>query len=167
MLVFLSHALLVGESKPNMAARTSGRVRLWSPKLKKAGARNHFYETMREVSPGDVVFAFVDTFITTIGLVQSYCWESPKPTEFGGANNEERLEGENGLLLTPSIDHLFDRGFIGFEGNGNLIISPVAHRPSLERMGIETSQTLNVGSFSEGQKHYLEFHRDMVLLKSS
>jgi hypothetical protein len=39
--------------------------------------------------------------------------------------------GENGLLLTPSIDHLFDRGFIGFEDNGRLIISPVAHRPSL------------------------------------
>jgi hypothetical protein len=31
--------------------------------------------------------------------------------------------------LTPSIDHLFDRGFIGFEDNGRLIISPVAHRP--------------------------------------
>lgn len=32
----------------------------------------------------------------------------------GFATNEERLNGENGLLLTPSIDHLFDRGFIGF-----------------------------------------------------
>jgi hypothetical protein len=39
--------------------------------------------------------------------------------------------GENGLLLTPSIDRLFDCGFIGFEDNGRLIISPVAHRPSL------------------------------------
>jgi hypothetical protein len=40
-----------------------------------------------------------------------------------------RLNGENGLLLTPSIDHLFDRGFISFEDSGKLIISPVAHRP--------------------------------------
>jgi hypothetical protein len=31
------------------------------------------------------------------------------------STNEERLIGENGLLLTPSIDHLFDRGFISFE----------------------------------------------------
>jgi hypothetical protein len=30
--------------------------------------------------------------------------------------------GENGLL-TPSIDHLFDRDFIGFEDNERLIIS--------------------------------------------
>src|SRR6059036_3828768 len=60
---------------------------LWSPKRNANGAKNHFYETMREVSPGDVVFAFVDTFITTIGIVQSYCWESPKPAEFGETGN--------------------------------------------------------------------------------
>lgn len=42
------------------------------------------------------------------------------------SSNNERLNGENRLLLTPSIDHLFDRGFIGFENSGKLIISPVA-----------------------------------------
>jgi putative restriction endonuclease len=42
------------------------------------------------------------------------------------AGNEERLDGANGLLLTPSIDHLFDRGFISFKGDGELLISPVA-----------------------------------------
>jgi putative restriction endonuclease len=32
-------------------------------------------------------------------------------------SNDERLNGENGLLLTPTIDHLFDKGFISFENN--------------------------------------------------
>src|SRR4051812_44684563 len=82
------------------------------------------------------------------------------------ATNEERLNGENGLLLTPSIDHLFDRGFIGFEDNGRLIISPVAHRPSLRRMGIDTTQAVNVGGFTSGQKRFLDFHRNAVLLRS-
>jgi hypothetical protein len=81
------------------------------------------------------------------------------------ANNEERLNGENGLLLTPTIDHLFDRGFIGFENNGQLILSPVAHRPSLKRMGVETEKVVNVGAFTEGQKEFLGFHRESVLLK--
>ena len=27
------------------------------------------------------------------------------------SSNEERLDGENGFLLTPTIDHLFDKGF--------------------------------------------------------
>lgn len=81
--------------------------------------------------------------------------------------NAERLNGENGLLLTPSIDHLFDRGFIGFEDNGRLIVSPVAHRPSLERMGIDTASPVNVGAFTSGQKLFLDFHRNAVLLQSA
>jgi hypothetical protein len=298
---------------------------LWSPKKNANGARNPFYESMREVSPGDLIFSFKDTRIVAIGIAQSYCWENPKPLEFGTAgqnwenvgwkvkveftelkniirpkdhmtvlgpylpekysplqpngnglqsvyltelpkplaemlmgligqevaalslaaqavkpvpaddldywehkleldivgdtsvreterlaivrarvgqglfkervsmietkcritgvenpvhlvashckpwrdsSNEERLDGENGLLLTPSIDHLFDRGFIGFEDNGKLIISPVAHRPSLVRMGVETEQIVNVGSFSSGQKQFLDFHRNSVFLES-
>jgi hypothetical protein len=82
------------------------------------------------------------------------------------ATNEERLNGENGLLLTPSIDHLFDRGFIGFEDTGKLIVSPVAHRPSLQRMGVDTTNVVNVGRFTSGQKQFLDFHRNAVLLQS-
>jgi hypothetical protein len=40
--------------------------------------------------------------------------------------NAYPLDGENGLLLAPNVDHLFGRGFIGFEDAGRLIISPVA-----------------------------------------
>ena len=94
-----------------------------------------------------------------IQLVASHC----KP--WRDSTNEERLNGENGLLLTPSIDHLFDRGFIGFEDSGRLVILPVAHRPSLERMGIDTHGTVNVGGFTEGQKTYLDFHRNSLLLR--
>jgi hypothetical protein len=56
---------------------------LWSPKRNSNGARNHFYETMREVAPGDVVFSFSGTRIAAIGVAVSNCWESPKPIEFG------------------------------------------------------------------------------------
>lgn len=298
---------------------------LWSPKRNANGARNPFYESMREVAPGDLVFSFVDTRIPAIGIAQSYCWESPKPSEFGqagqnwenvgwrvrvafrrldnqlrpkehidilrpllperyspllpngnglqsvyltevpdalaqvllgligeeawpiqiaarevkpapaddldaweakleqvvnvdgsipeterialvrarsgqglfrdrvaqlekrcritgvdnpthlvashckpwrDARNDERLDGENGLLLTPSIDHLFDRGFISFENTGRLIISPVAHHPSLRRMGITVDEPVNVGAFSSGQQRYLDYHRDAILLQA-
>jgi len=299
---------------------------LWSPKRNANGGRNPFYESIREVAPGDLIFSFMDTRILAIGIAESYCWESPKPQEFGNAGphwenigwkvkanfielsnrvrpkdhigvlrpllpdrysplqrngnglqsvyltelptplaealmgligrevadiallargtktvpaddldlwesrleqelitdstvrdterqaiirarsgqglfkervsrlesrcritgvenpvhlmashckpwrdstNEERLNGENGLLLTPSIDHLFDRGFIGFEDNGKLIISPVAHRPSLQRMGIDTMKVINVGGFTSGQEQFLDFHRSAVLLQSA
>ena len=94
-------------------------------------------------------------------LLASHC----KP--WRDSSNEERLDGENGLLLTPSIDHLFDRGFIGFENSGELIISPVAHRPSLQRMGVPTDHVVNVGTFTEGQRNFLDFHRSSVLLRAN
>lgn len=95
-----------------------------------------------------------------VHLVASHC----KP--WRDATNDERLDGENGLLLTPTIDHLFDRGFIGFEDSGQLIISPIAHRPSLQRMGIDVETSVNVGSFTSGQKRFLDFHRQSILLRS-
>jgi hypothetical protein len=301
---------------------------LWSPKRNKNGHRNPFYEFMREVSPGDIVFSFCDTRIAALGIVSGYCRESPKPEEFGTAgmnwsqigwrvsvrwqrlanairpkdhiarlrpdlaskyapltpdgnglqsvyltpvstrvasalfaligreatsvadvgheiskierdspaperdieewerrveiaiaadtairetektalvqarrgqglfrdnvrsieracritlvermehlvashvqpwrdsSNDQRLDGENGLLLTPTVDHLFDKGFISFEDSGQLIVSPVADQRSLERMGIETESRVNVGAFSQGQRRYLDFHRENVL----
>lgn len=301
---------------------------LWSPKRNRNGRRNAFYEFMREVAPGDIVFSFVDTRIVALGIVSGYCRESPKPEEFGSAgmnwsqigwkvgvrwqrlvntirpkdhiarlrpdlpskyapltqngnglqsvylthistalasalfaligteanqvadvghkvneierdspaperdieewerrvemaitldvaireteraalvqarrgqglfrdnvrsieracrvtrvermehliashiqpwrdsSNEQRLDGENGFLLTPTVDHLFDKGFISFEDSGQLIVSPVADQRSLARMGIDTRSRVNVGGFSEGQRRYLDFHRDNVL----
>lgn len=301
---------------------------LWSPKRKADGNRNPFYEFMREVSPGDIVFSFEGTYIRAISVVRTFCYECPKPMEFGSVgpnwemigwkvdlhyidlinqikpaehidsirsvlppkyspllqdgrglqgiylteiqeplmqvltnligreakdivnmsyvsddigeygkelvdweshieqeiqndndldeteklqiilarrgqghfrnnvqklerkcrvtnvdrpehlrashckpwrdceNSNERLDGENGLLLTPSIDHLFDRGFISFEDSGELLISPVAHMVSLQRMGVPTDHILNVGNFSEGQKKYLDYHRNLVFLEA-
>jgi hypothetical protein len=68
--------------------------------------------------------------------------------------------------LTPTTDHLFDRGFIGFEDSGVLIVSPIAQAPSLNRMGIATDRVINVGTFTEGQKQFLDYHRESVLLQA-
>ncbi len=302
---------------------------MWSPKRNKNGARNSFYDSMREVAPGDIIFSFNNTYIPSIGVAQSNCYECPKPAEFGSAglnwerigwkvdvkyqplmnvirprdhmaiigpllpnqyaplqqngnglqgvyltelnsalaeaivtlvgheakvlaqgnklddireyttsdmdsfleweehlrrqveedetisetnkltliysrigqgkfkdnvkriesvcritkvdkiehlrashlkpwrdsDNEERLNGENGLLLTPTIDHLFDRGFISFENNGDLLVSPVSHKQSLEKMGVPVETKLNVGGFTEGQKGFLDFHREDIFLQ--
>lgn len=301
---------------------------LWSPKRKSNNTLNPFYEFMREVAPGDVIFSFQNAHIVALGVAQSSCYEAPKPAEFGSAgmnwshigwkvevryfplttqirpademtilgpllperysplqangygkqsvyltalperlataligligfearqlvqgnlvqdqpaldlavpdilrwedhvtdtiraareipetereavilarrgqgifkrnvfkieqrcritgvdrvehlvgshckpwrdcaSNEERLDGENGLLLTPSIDHLFDRGFISFENDGRLLISRVAHKESLRRMGVSVDAARNVGGFSEGQRRYLDYHRESVFL---
>jgi predicted restriction endonuclease len=81
------------------------------------------------------------------------------------ATNEERLDGENGFMLTPDADFLFDRGFVSFENSGKVLISPVADLGAIERMGLAQSVLSNVGPFSDGQRRYLEFHRENIFLE--
>jgi len=80
------------------------------------------------------------------------------------SNNEERLSGGNGLLLTPSIDHLFDRGFISFDDSGETLISPVADQDSLRRMGVDPDRPPRVGSFNSDQRSFLNHHRTSIFL---
>jgi putative restriction endonuclease len=42
---------------------------MWSPKRRSDGSRNQFYDYMREVSPGDIVFSYCDTRLKAIGVV--------------------------------------------------------------------------------------------------
>ena len=82
------------------------------------------------------------------------------------ASNEERLDPDNGFMLTPTIDHLFDKGFISFENNGSILLADVADRAAMEKMGVigEGAPT-NVGNIRDNQKTYLEWHRDSILLR--
>jgi putative restriction endonuclease len=78
---------------------------LWPPKRNANGARNPFYESMREVSPGDLVFSFVDARIVAIGIARSYCWESPKPQEFGSAGqNWENIGWKARVQFIPLVN---------------------------------------------------------------
>lgn len=74
-------------------------------------------------------------------------------------DNAERLDGDNGLMLAPHVDRLFDRGWISFEDDGELLVSPQA-MPILAAWKI--SPISNVGAFTKGQKTYLAFHRNAV-----
>ncbi len=81
--------------------------------------------------------------------------------------NEERLEGANGLLLTPTADHLFDRGFISFEDSGAVLVSPVADVLSLKRMGLDPERPPRPLPFNSDQKHFLAHHRREVFLSAT
>ena len=76
------------------------------------------------------------------------------------SNNQEKLDGFNGLLLSPHVDHLFDRGFISFRNDGELIVAKKLNKDVLSRWSIPSPQ--NVGKFNSKQISYLEFHRDVV-----
>ena len=72
------------------------------------------------------------------------------------SNNIEKLDGYNGLLLSPHIDRLFDQGFISFSDDGDLLISKHCDADIAKAWGVREMKT---GSFKSEQKVYLHYHR--------
>lgn len=77
----------------------------------------------------------------------------------------ERLDGANGLLLAPHVDRLFDKGFISFTNEGQVLISPKLDSNDLARLGLQDACKKGCDAFSGQQAPYLKFHRDIVFLK--
>lgn len=75
-------------------------------------------------------------------------------------DDHEKLDRFNGLLVSPHIDHLFDRGFISFSDTGDLLLSQQLNPTSLASWGIRLPH--NVGSFMREQCVYLAYHRKHV-----
>ena len=72
------------------------------------------------------------------------------------SNDIERLDSENGILLSPNIDSLFDKHLISFEDNGSIIISSKIDEVNRKSLGLNLQIKIPV---SEGMKKYLNRHR--------
>jgi hypothetical protein len=75
----------------------------------------------------------------------------------------EKIDGDNGLMLSPHVDFLFDRGLISFQDDGELMVSQQIRDGVLSAWAI--SCPINVGSFSAGQRKYLQHHRECEFKK--
>lgn len=82
-----------------------------------------------------------------------------KPWRF--SSDEERLDGNNGLMLAPHIDHLFDKGFISFTEEGDILVSSKIDKSILYKWGVGNK---SIGSFNSYQRQYLQFHRENIFL---
>lgn len=75
-------------------------------------------------------------------------------------DNSERLDGANGLLLSPHMDKLFDRHWISFDSGGELICEHEGGRDALRCWGIEGVN--QVKKFSRDQEAFLSNHRQQL-----
>lgn len=78
------------------------------------------------------------------------------------SSQSERVDGENGLLLAPHADLLFDRGWISFSSDGLLLVSHCLPSDVKDRIGLKLTSHFRCGTFSQRQLSFLEFHRDAV-----
>lgn len=81
---------------------------------------------------------------------------------WAASTHSERVDGENGLLLAPHVDLLFDRGWISFSSSGHLLLSKNLPSDVQVRLGLNLSEPLKCGAFSQKQISFLEFHREVV-----
>lgn len=72
------------------------------------------------------------------------------------SSSEEKLDADNGLLLCPNHDILFDRGWITFDDDGKIIISSGLDYDDYALLNISSNMYIDVWN---GNKKYLAYHR--------
>lgn len=70
-----------------------------------------------------------------------------------------RLDPYNGLLLTASIDKLFDLGLIGFADDGRLLRQPGLQDADLAWLGLQPGARLRAQGLHDRHRPYLAAHR--------
>lgn len=75
-------------------------------------------------------------------------------------SNQERLDPLNGLLLHPTLDHLFDSGLITFDDFGKVQLSNRLSESDIKALHINRDWTLR--KFPDGIIGYLRYHRANV-----
>lgn len=81
---------------------------------------------------------------------------------WASSQDNERVDGQNGLLLTPHADLLFDQGWISFESNGKLLVACNLPAEVQAGLGLALKRGHRYGAFSQRQQDYLAFHRDVI-----
>lgn len=80
------------------------------------------------------------------------------------SDGSERTDGNNGLLLAPQADLLFDRGWITFGDDGRLLLAEALPPTVLSRFGLNLVQGKQYGVFEKSQQRYMQFHRKNIFL---
>nr|WP_115095287.1 HNH endonuclease [Synechococcus sp. UW106] len=72
-------------------------------------------------------------------------------------SNNERLDPFNGLLLTPNLDKLFDKGYVSFAGDGSIMISGSLESPGV--LGVRSDMAISRLKLDGRHRAYLDYHR--------
>ncbi len=76
--------------------------------------------------------------------------------------SDERLDVENGLLLCPNHDSLFDKGFINFDDAGQIVIAE--NLSDTDRIFMNVMGSMKI-IYTERRQKYMQWHRTYVFRK--
>lgn len=72
---------------------------------------------------------------------------------------KEKLDVDNGFLMCPNHDRVFDKGYISFDDEGKIIISD--RLTENDRLFLNVDSRMSI-ELTENNKRYLEFHRENI-----
>ena len=84
---------------------------------------------------------------------------------YKSSEKEEEYDSDNGILLSPTLDSLFDKGKISFDENGKIMLSK-----SLNSDVIDKLKYLNLDKkalSNENRAKYLNYHREWIFEKNT
>ena len=81
------------------------------------------------------------------------------------ANDAERLDVFNGLLLGPHLDAAFDAGFITIAEDGTVVVSDALPDDAYAVLGLD--RPLKVHALRRAHERYLPWHRATVFRTGS
>ena len=75
------------------------------------------------------------------------------------STSAEKLDQDNGFLMCPNHDRLFDKGYISFMDDGGILISD--NLSEIDRASINVQSDMSV-ELTEGNRRYLQYHREKI-----
>ncbi|WP_149715791.1 HNH endonuclease [Campylobacter concisus] len=77
-------------------------------------------------------------------------------------NDIEKYDPKNGLMLTPTIDKLFDKGFISFSDDKKILLSPWISRHTFNCLNLIPNRIYNALPFDAQRLEYIRYHRESI-----
>jgi hypothetical protein len=77
------------------------------------------------------------------------------------STNDQRLDVNNGILLSPTYDALFDQHLISFENNGKIILTDSLLKTNYRDIGVTGKEIIK--KFNSDNNYYLGKHRELIL----
>lgn len=96
------------------------------------------------------------------GVSNSACLIASHIKPWAESKASEKLDIENGLLLCPNHDKLFDGGWISFDNDGNILISNALQQNEKIFMNVRDDMKIRL---TEKNKQYMKYHRDNIYKK--
>lgn len=81
---------------------------------------------------------------------------------WAASNDKEKIDPQNGFMLSPLYDKLFDRGFITFTNDRILHISKWISPKNIQRMGLKDKMFIQQLPLTKERCCYLDFHISSV-----